>query len=71
VIGILEGKDKTLPPIILSSHLDHVGYNADDKYWPGAFDNASGTAFIMEYARVLKDLGTPNRTIIFAALDEN
>jgi aminopeptidase YwaD len=69
VIGILEGKDKSLPPIILSAHFDHVGYDADGVIYPGAFDNASGTAFLLECARVLK--ATPNleRTIIFAAFN--
>jgi aminopeptidase YwaD len=69
VIGILEGKDNSLPPVILSAHFDHVGYDADGVIYPGALDNASGTAFLMECARVLKSTPNFDRTVIFAAFN--
>ncbi|SKA75466.1 Peptidase family M28 [Caloramator quimbayensis] len=68
VIGILEGSDKNLPPVILSAHFDHVGFDADGKIYPGALDNASGTALLLECARVLKS-SNQKRTIIFAAFN--
>lgn len=71
VIGVIEGRNKNLPPIILSAHFDNVGYDSDGKIYPGALDNASGTAFIMECARVLKSMEKPKRTIIFIAFNGN
>lgn len=69
VIGILEGKDKSLPPLILSGHFDHVGFDGDGVIYPGSLDNASGTGFLLECARAFKSLKQPERTIIFAAFD--
>ncbi|TDT62423.1 M28 family metallopeptidase [Fonticella tunisiensis] len=69
VIGMIKGKKPNLPPIILSAHFDHVGFDADGVIYPGAFDNASGTAFLLELARVLKSSGKNDRTIIFAAFN--
>jgi hypothetical protein len=69
VIGILEGKNKSLPPLILSGHFDHVGFDGDGVIYPGSLDNASGTGFLLECARSLKALKQPERTIIFAAFD--
>ena len=67
VIGILYGK-RDIPPLVISAHFDHVGYDADGTVYKGAFDNASGTAFLIEIARVLKLKGV-KRTIIFAAFN--
>lgn len=71
VIGVIEGRNKNLPPIILSAHFDHVGCDSNKNIYPGALDNASGTAFIMECARVLCSMEKPRRTIIFAAFNGN
>lgn len=68
VIGKIDGKDKSLPPFILSAHFDHVGFDADGTIYPGALDNASGTSFLIECARYFKDK-EPNRTIVFAAFN--
>lgn len=68
VIGLLEGKNKSLPPLILSFHFDHVGRDYDGMLYPGALDNASGTAFVMECARVLKAYSR-NRDIIIAGFN--
>lgn len=68
VIGFIKGIDSSLPPIILSAHYDHVGFDSDGTIYPGALDNASGTSFIIEAARVLKK-SSPKRNIIIAAFD--
>lgn len=69
VIGVLEGRNKSLPPLILSAHFDHVGYDIDGMVYPGSLDNASGTGFLLECARVLCGQGSFERTIVFAAFD--
>ncbi|WDC84871.1 M28 family metallopeptidase [Caloramator sp. mosi_1] len=68
IVGIKEGKDKTLPPLIFSAHLDHVGFDADGVIYPGALDNASGVAFLLEVARALKNTNY-DRNIIFIAFN--
>jgi len=53
--------------IIVSAHYDHLGPYGED-FFPGANDNASGVAVLLETARILKSkpLGAGTR-ILFAA----
>lgn len=73
VIGVLLGSDPVLKDtyIIVSAHYDHLGKNErleGDQIFNGANDNASGTAGIMELARVLSAAKIkPKRSIVFAA----
>ena len=75
--GFLSGKGKNIIAVktgsstprniyLLSAHYDSVPSTGDS---PGADDNATGVATVLEAARVLSKLNT-NNTIIFAALDE-
>lgn len=59
VIARLPGKDP-LKYYIISSHLDSTSAtdDADNDPAPGADDNGSGTAAVLEVARVLKSLST-------------
>lgn len=66
VIGIIDGRDKSLAPIVLSAHFDHLGTDLEGTVYSGALDNASGTAFLLELSRYIKSLGKPQRSIIFA-----
>jgi hypothetical protein len=70
VIGLLKGKDTTLPCIVISAHHDHDGRNGKDIYY-GAVDNASGTVAIIEMAAMLHKAAQkglrPKRSIIFAS----
>lgn len=66
VIGIIEGSDPELKKeaVILGAHLDHLGYN--HRMMPGANDNASGVAVIMEVAEAIYKTGLkPKRTVVF------
>ncbi len=57
-----------------SAHIDHLGADPDGSYFPGALDNASGTAFTMEIARVLaayKDRLTVKPIAILFNAEEN
>ena len=68
VVGLLEGKDEKLKDeyIIIGAHLDHVGGQGGEVYFPGANDNASGSAAVMEIAQTFKDGKINNkRSIIF------
>ena len=64
VIGIIKGKsDKS---IIISAHYDHLG-EGENLYYPGADDNASGIAALIELAEELAQNGNLNYTMIFLA----
>ena len=67
VLAKIEGTDPNLKDeyIIIGGHLDHLGVR-NGLVYNGADDNASGSAVVMEIARVLSEAGyKPKRTIIF------
>ncbi len=73
VIGKITGSKRPDEVIIYSSHWDHLGIGKPDEtadsIYNGAFDNASGTAALLELARAFKSLKTqPERTIILLAV---
>ncbi|MEK7878386.1 MAG: M28 family peptidase, partial [candidate division NC10 bacterium] len=71
VVGILRGTDPKLSDeaIVIGAHYDHLGRGNDahGRIYPGADDNASGTAGLMALARALVTAGGLPRTAIFAA----
>ena len=63
VVGMIPGTGPDT--IIIGAHRDHFGRPAG-LWFPGADDNASGTAVILEVARALRSVGLrPQRTILF------
>lgn len=56
VVGKITGSDRRLRDqgIMYSAHHDHLGAT-EDEVFNGAWDNASGTAAVLEMARALKD----------------
>jgi len=71
VVGVLPGRNPQLPPVVLGAHYDHLGLGWPDthqgdlgKVHPGADDNASGVAVLLDLAR--SGLKT-ERTLIFVA----
>jgi hypothetical protein len=67
VLGMCVGTDPKLPYFIVSAHYDHVGVR-DGQIYPGADDNASGVAVILELAAYCQK--NPFRhSIVFAAFD--
>ena len=70
VLGILPGSDPQLKEkvLIVSAHIDHVGTLPDGTVYPGANDDASGIAVLLEIARLWHEHGfRPRRTVVFAA----
>jgi Zn-dependent M28 family amino/carboxypeptidase len=58
VVGFLEGSDPSLAAtsVVLTAHLDHTGVlpqGNGDRINNGAYDNATGSAILLEVARVL------------------
>jgi len=75
VVAKLEGSDAQLKneAVLYTAHHDHIGIGAPDDDDPtdtiynGAIDNASGTATILEVARVWSEVEPrPKRSILFA-----
>lgn len=69
VIAKIDGADSVLKNefVIIGAHMDHLGISPTGEVYNGANDNASGTAVVMEIARVMKAENIkPKRTIIFA-----
>lgn len=52
VLGLLPGKDAT-KTLALTAHYDHLGDDPDGERFPGAMDNASGVATMLEVVRSL------------------
>ncbi len=51
VVGMVPAIKKTKKTIVLSAHYDHLGKMGNETYFPGANDNASGVAMLLELAR--------------------
>ena len=67
VIGILPGTDPALASeaVVIGAHYDHLG-RTDGVVYPGADDNASGTAVVLGLARAFAAAGGADRTLVFA-----
>jgi hypothetical protein len=50
IIGFCPAKRKTKKTLLISAHYDHLGRMGRDTYFPGANDNASGTAMLLYLA---------------------
>lgn len=71
LLGMIRGSDPALGTevVLIGAHQDHIGRDGAGRIYPGANDNASGTAVVMEMARAAVASGwTPRRTVYFVAL---
>lgn len=75
IYGWVEGSDLKDEVVIVGAHMDHIGFGprysrAPNKkqFHPGADDNASGTAALLEIAQAFSTLkGKVRRTVVFQA----
>ncbi len=71
VVGLLEGSDPALKStfVVYTAHLDHLGVGKaidGDRIYNGAYDNASGSAVVLEVARAFAGLRVrPRRSLLF------
>jgi len=63
VIGVLPGKDRSLPAVLLMAHHDTVGGS------PGAADDTAGVSALLETARAVHAEGQPARDLIVLLTD--
>jgi len=57
IIGYIEGEVDSF--IVFSAHYDHIGHMGKDTYFPGANDNASGVAMVLDLAKTLNSRKKP------------
>lgn len=62
VCGFVPGETDTI--VVLTAHYDHCGTMGDDVLFPGAHDNASGVAAVLDLARVATT-HRPHYTMVF------
>jgi len=67
VIGYIEGTENPDSVIILSAHYDHLGMMGNEVFFPGANDNASGVAMLLNLAYHYTHKEPPTKTLIFIA----
>lgn len=70
VLGLVRGSDPELAHevLVVGAHYDHIGRLPDGGYFPGANQNGSGVAAMLEMARVWQSSAyRPARSVLFAA----
>ena len=67
VIGYIKGNIKPDSFIVFTAHYDHLGQMGKDVFFPGANDNATGTAMILDLAKYYSK-HKPDYSIAFIAL---
>lgn len=67
ILGKIEGSKKDAGYVLIYANIDGLGEGVQNKYFPGALNNASGVGTMLEIARLMKSQNsTPEKTIIFA-----
>lgn len=70
VLAFIEGSEKPEEVIVLSAHIDHIGFDEHGNINNGADDNGSGTVAIMQMAQAFnmakKNGMGPKRSLLFA-----
>ena len=67
VMGYLPATKPTKKTLLVSAHYDHLGRMGSACYFPGANDNASGTAMLVELAFRLKEKKKRKYNVLFVA----
>jgi hypothetical protein len=49
IVGFIQGQVDTF--VVFTAHYDHLGHMGKKTYYPGASDNASGTAMVLDFIR--------------------
>jgi len=68
VIGYIEGSMQPDSFLVFSAHYDHLGQMGSYTFFPGANDNASGTALLLDLARYYGEKeNRPDLSMVFMA----
>ncbi len=66
VCGFIKGTGNTDSTIVITAHYDHIGAIGKDVYFPGANDNASGTAMLLALSKHYRE-NPPRYDMVFLA----
>jgi hypothetical protein len=66
VIGMIKGKEKPDSFLVVTAHYDHLGKMGDFAIFPGANDNASGVAMMLDLAKTFSKK-PPKYSVLFIA----
>jgi aminopeptidase YwaD len=66
VLGIITGKSIPDSFLVITAHYDHLGIMGKDTYFPGANDNASGIAMMLNLSRYFS-ANPPKYSMVFIA----
>jgi Iap family predicted aminopeptidase len=67
VVGLVRRAEKPgAPTFLLAAHYDHLGDDSPAARYPGAFDNASGVAVVLEAVRRYQALSAPGFDLLVA-----
>lgn len=66
VLGYLKGSEVPDSFLVVTAHYDHLGRMGSQTYMPGANDNASGIAMMLDFAKYYSD-HLPRYSILFIA----
>lgn len=66
VLGMIKGKVQPDSFMVVCAHYDHLGMMGMETYFPGANDNASGVAMMLDLARHYKE-NPPPYSMVFIA----
>lgn len=70
VVGMVEGTQYPDSFIVFIGHYDHLGMLGDECIFHGAFDNASGTAYVLALAKYFKQKPLPYSTVFILVSGE-
>lgn len=63
IVGVLPGRNPDLPAVLMMAHYDSTWSS------PGAADDASGVAAVLESVRAIQARGAPDRTLVVLITD--
>jgi aminopeptidase YwaD len=64
VVGMVKGSSASDSAIVITAHYDHLGLMGKDVYFPGANDNASGVAMLLNLAKYYS-INKPVYNVVF------
>ncbi len=67
IVGLIRGSSEPDSFLVVTAHYDHLGHMGKDTYFPGANDNASGVAMILNLAEYYSK-NKPKYSMLFIAL---
>lgn len=68
IIARIDGQESD-KYVVIGAHFDHLGNKEGLGIHPGADDNASGVAALLNLAKMIKATGTPKYTVLLCAWD--